>query len=96
VASIKTKKFNIKGNLIDTEKQKELYLKKYIKDEYTFCVEVKLIDKDKWFLLASKKPIGPLIDPKTNKPLESKCEYDGAVTILGEKCLCEQVFYCDQ
>lgn len=34
------------------------------------------------------KPIGPLLDPKTNKPQEAKCEFDGEVTILAGKCLC--------
>ena len=42
----------------------------------------------------SNKPMGPLKD-SNDKIQKSKCEYDGEVNMLSEKCLCGMVFYCD-
>ena len=75
--------------ILTEEKYGQTQIKKFIKNRYILCVEIKELDSD-WLFKKSVIPIGP--HTKDNKDIKGKCEYCGSVEKLEVTCKCKEVF----
>jgi len=74
--------------VLSEEKYKDDFIKKFIKNRYTLCVEIKSSENN-WLLKKSDIPFGPF--NKDKKEFKGSCERCSENRKLYVTCKCKQV-----